>query len=80
MKENTECMEIFYTEKCQSQSTSRLHALSFIDFDLTECLLSNANIFKYADGVPLLSAAHKIQTSANNLNKDLEKTSKWDSQ
>ena len=54
--------------------------MSFIVFDLTECLSSNANIFKYADGVPLLSAAHKIQTSANNLNKDLEKTSKWDTQ
>ena len=43
--------------------------------DLTEGLSSNAKLF--ADDTPLLSVIHSIQTSANNLNKDLERINNW---
>ena len=46
--------------------------------DLTEGLSSNAKLF--ADNTSLFSDIHDIQTSANNLNKDLEKISKWTTQ
>ena len=46
--------------------------------DLTEGLSSNAKLF--ADDTSLFSVTHGIQTSANNLNKDLERTSKWATQ
>ena len=41
--------------------------------DLTEGLSSNAKFF-------LFSVIHDIQTSANNLNRDLERISKWATQ
>ena len=43
--------------------------------DLREGISSNAKLF--ADDTSLFSAVHDIQTSANNLNKDLERISKW---
>ena len=43
--------------------------------DLTEGLSSNAKLF--ADKMSLFSVMHDIQPSTNNLNKDLEKISKW---
>ena len=43
--------------------------------DLTEGLSSNAKLF--ADDTSLFSVIHDIQISANNLNKDLERISKW---
>ena len=46
--------------------------------DLTEGLSSNAKHF--ADDTSLFSVIHYIQTSANNLNKDLERISKWATQ
>ena len=41
--------------------------------DLTEDLSTNAKLF--ADDTSLFSVIHDIQTSANNLNKDLERIS-----
>ena len=46
--------------------------------DLTEGLSTNAKLF--ADDTSLFSVMHDIQTSANNLNKDLERTSNWATQ
>ena len=43
--------------------------------DLTEGLSTNAKLF--ADDTSLFSVIHDIQTSANNLNKDLERISNW---
>ena len=45
---------------------------------LTEDLSSNAKLF--ADDTSLFSVIHDIQTSANNLNKDLERISNWATQ
>ena len=46
--------------------------------DLTDGLSSNAKLF--ADDTSLFSVIHDFQTSSNNLNKDLERISKWASQ
>ena len=46
--------------------------------DLTEELSLGAKLF--ADDTSLFSVIHDIQTSANNLNKDLERISKWATQ
>ena len=46
--------------------------------DQTEGLPSNAKLF--ADDTSLFSVIHDIQTAANNLNKDLERLSKWAAQ
>ena len=46
--------------------------------DLTEGLSTNAKLF--ADDTSLFSVIHDIQTSANNLNKDLERISNWATQ
>ena len=46
--------------------------------DLTEDLSTNAKLF--ADDTSLFSVIHDIQTSANNLNKDLERISNWATQ
>ena len=46
--------------------------------DLTEGLLSNARLF--ANDTSLFSVIHDIQTSTNNLNKDLERISNWATQ
>ena len=46
--------------------------------DLTEGLSTNVKIF--ADDTSLFSVIHDIQTSANNLNKDLERISNWATQ
>ena len=46
--------------------------------DLKEALPSNAKLF--ADDTSLFSVIHDIQTSANNLNKDLERISNWATQ
>ena len=46
--------------------------------DLTEGLSSNAKLF--ADDTSLFSVIHDIQTSANNLNKYLERISQWATQ
>ena len=46
--------------------------------DLTEALSTNAKLF--ADDTSLLSVMHDIQTSANNLNKDLERANNWATQ
>ena len=46
--------------------------------DLTEGFSSNAKLF--ADDTSLFSVIHDIQTSANNLKKDLERISKWATQ
>ena len=43
--------------------------------DLTKGISSNAKLF--ADDTSLFSVTHDVQTSANNLNKDLERISKW---
>ena len=43
--------------------------------DLTEDLSSNAKLF--AVDTSLSSVIHDIQTSAKNLNEDLERISKW---
>ena len=43
--------------------------------NLTEDLSTNAKLF--ADDISLFSVIHDIQTSANNLNKDLERKSNW---
>ena len=46
--------------------------------DLKEALPSNAKLF--ADDTSLFSVIHDIQTSTNNLNKDLERISNWATQ
>ena len=46
--------------------------------DLTEDLSSNAKLF--AGDTSLFSVIHDIQTSANNLNKDIERKTKWATQ
>ena len=46
--------------------------------DLTEDFSTNAKLF--ADDTSLFSVIHDIQTSANNLNKDLERISNWATQ
>ena len=46
--------------------------------DMTEGLSTNAKLF--ADDTSLFSVIHDIQTSANNLNKDLERISNWATQ
>ena len=46
--------------------------------DLTEDFSTNAKLF--ADDTCLFSVIHDIQTSANNLNKDLERISNWTTQ
>ena len=46
--------------------------------DLTEGLSTNAKLF--ADDISLFSVIHDTQTSANNLNKDLERISNWATQ
>ena len=46
--------------------------------DLTEGLSTNAKLF--ADDTFLFSVIHDIQTSANNLNKDLQRMSNWATQ
>ena len=46
--------------------------------DLTEGLSTNAKLF--ADDTSLFSVIHDTQTSANNLNKDLERISNWATQ
>ena len=43
--------------------------------DLTENLSSNKKLF--VDDTSLFSVEYDIQTSANNLNQDLERISKW---
>ena len=67
-------------EKCQCWSTLRVHILGPLLFliyinDLTEDLSSNEKIF--VDDMSLFSVGYDIQTSANNLNQDLEKISTW---
>ena len=65
----------------QCWSTSRLHPwlhpLSFLICinDLTEGVTTNAKLF--ADNTLLFSVAHDTQTSANDLNKDLEIINNW---
>ena len=51
--------------------------LTYIN-DLTEDLSSNAKLF--ADDTSLFSVIYDIQTFTNNLNKDLERIGKWDTQ
>ena len=46
--------------------------------DLTGGLSTNAKLF--ADDTSLFSVMHDIQTSANNLNKDLERANNWATQ
>ena len=46
--------------------------------DLTEGLSTNAKLF--ADDTSLFSVIHDIQTSANNLNENLEGIGNWDTQ
>ena len=46
--------------------------------DLTEGFSSNAKLF--TDDTSLFSVIHDIQTSPNNLNKDLERISNWATQ
>ena len=46
--------------------------------DLTEGLSTNAKLF--ADDTSLFSVIHDIQTSANNLNKDLQRIGNWATQ
>ena len=46
--------------------------------DLTEDLSTNVKLF--ADDPSLFSVIHGIQTSGNNLNKDLERISNWATQ
>ena len=54
-----------------------LGLLSFLIYinDLTEGVPTNAKLF--ADNTPLFSVAHDTQTSANDLNKDLEIINNW---
>ena len=52
--------------------------LTYINDLLTEDLSSNAKLF--ADDTSLFSVIYDIQTSTNNLNKDLERIGKWDTQ
>ena len=51
--------------------------MSFLIYinDLTEGVTTNAKLF--ADNTPLFSVAHDTQTSANDLNKDLEIINNW---
>ena len=46
--------------------------------DLTESLSTNAKLF--SDHTSLFSVIHDIQTSTNNVNKDLERISNWATQ
>ena len=67
-------------EKCQCWNTLKIHILGPLLFliyinDLTEDLSSNEKIF--VDDTFLFSVGYDIQTSANNLNQDLEKISTW---
>ena len=62
-----------------SQGSVQSHLLFLIYINgLTEGLSSNAKHF--ADDVSLFSVINDIQTFANNLNKDLERTSTWATQ
>ena len=61
----------------QSSMLGPLLFLIYIN-DLTEGLSTNAKLF--ADDYSLFSVIHNIQTSANNLNKDLERISNWATQ
>ena len=61
----------------QSSMLGPLLFLIYIN-DLTEGLSTNAKLF--ADDYSLFSVIHDIQTSANNLNKDLERISNWATQ
>ena len=70
----------FSTWKSVNAGVRVLGPLLFLIYinDLTEGLSSNAKLF--ADDTSLFSVIHDIQTSANNLNKDLERISKWATQ
>ena len=61
----------------QSSMLGPLLFLIYIN-DLTEGLSTNAKLF--VDDYSLFSVIHDIQTSANNLNKDLERISNWATQ
>ena len=61
----------------QSSMLGPLLFLIYIN-DLTEGLSTNAKLF--ADDYSLFSVIHDIQTSANNLSKDLERISNWATQ
>ena len=58
----------------QGSTLGLLLLLIYIN-DLTEDLSSNAKLF--AVDTSLSSVIHDIQTSAKNLNEDLERISKW---
>ena len=58
----------------QSSIRGPLLFLIYIN-DLKEGLSSNAKLF--VDDTSFFSVVHDIQTSANKLNKDLERISKW---
>ena len=66
-------------EKLQRWSISRFHTRSLLLLiyinDLVEDLSSNGKLF--ADNTSLFFVINDIQTSANNLNKYLERISKW---
>ena len=67
-------------EKWQCWSTLRVHILGPLLFsiyinDLTEDFSSNEKLF--VDDASLFSVGYDIKTSANNLNQDLERRSKW---
>ena len=67
-------------EKWQCWSTLRVHILgplliSIYINDLTEDFSSNEKLF--VDDTSLFSVGYDIQTSANNLNQDLERIGKW---
>ena len=64
-------LQDFLTEKKQSVS---MLFLIYIN-DLTDGLTTTSNLF--ADDTSLLSVVHGTQTSANNLNKDLEIINNW---